>query len=119
VKKLNDKLPESCCGEKIIYKKSKNDTVDYKADRGRCDNCHTSYELNKNTGAVYICKNDGQFIHMNCGEEIDCIWRTHPMWDGLFPCSGSGEVNKYPIPYCPKHEDEPDSHGLPIVDKGI
>ncbi len=112
--KLNDKRPEQCCDIILVYKDAKTNTIDYKGERAICRVCEIAYEQNMTTNAVYILNKDGQFIHQNCGEEIDCVWRLHSIWDGNFACSGSGEVDKYPIPYCPKHEEKPIATGTPI-----
>ena len=118
-KPLKDKVPQKCCNKDLVYSKSKTSTIDYDADRATCSKCGTLYELNKSSGAVYKAPEKGLFIHMACGTEVDCVWRTHPVWDGLFACSGSGEVDKYPIPFCPKCETEPESTGLPVGEGGM
>lgn len=111
--KLDDARPEKCCDGKLDYHDSKSNTIDYKAVRATCSNCGKSYEQNLTTNAVYVT-NGNQFTHLNCGEEIDCVWRLHSLWDKRFDCAGSGEVDKYPIPFCPKHEKEPSTQGMPI-----
>lgn len=54
----------------------------------------------------------------NCGTKILCINVAHPIWDGPFPCSGSGQCEYEIVPYCPKCEEEPSSSGAPITPKG-
>ena len=39
-----------------------------------------------------------------------------PVWDGIFACSGSGEVRKTVEPYCPNCETEPKTNGLPVYE---
>jgi len=112
-KKLDDKLPKKCCNIGLHYHDSKNSTIDYKAVRATCGSCDKSYEQNLMTNAVYVT-NGNQFTHLNCGEEIDCVWRLHSLWDKRFDCAGSGEVDKYPIPFCPKHEEKPSTQGMPV-----
>ena len=53
------------------------------------------------------------FVH-SCGQEIIAITRAHPIWDGPFPCSGSGRCHYEQVPYCPECEEEPSSSGTPI-----
>jgi len=49
-----------------------------------------------------------------CGAEIKGASVTHPIWDGPFPCSGSGQVHTETVPFCPECETEPNYHGAPI-----
>ena len=113
MEKLNDKKPVHICNKTLEYRDSKSNTIDYKAVRATCSKCGKSYEQNMITNAVYVTDGN-QFTHLNCGKEIDCVWRIHSMWDRRFDCAGSGEVDKYPIPFCPKHEEKPSSQGMPI-----
>lgn len=50
-------------------------------------------------GSGWICK--------TCGSTIMASIKYAPIWDGPFPCSGSGEVESYQLPYCPKCEVKP------------
>lgn len=52
------------------------------------------YELRAD--GKYYCRKDGSLI---LGRIV-----TVPVWDGPFPCSGSGMVESYQTPYCPKCE---------------
>jgi hypothetical protein len=54
----------------------------------------------------------------SCGTEILSKRVAHPIWDGPFPCSGSGQCEYETVPYCPKCEEEPSSSGAPITPKG-
>lgn len=113
MQKLQEKKPIKCCEIKLEYSSSKNNTIDYKAVRATCSKCGKTYEQNESTSVVYVTDGD-QFIHVKCGTEVDCVWRTHSLWDKRFTCAGSGEVDRYPIPYCPKCEEKPSSQGMPI-----
>jgi len=53
-----------------------------------------------------------------CGIEILGKTVAHPIWDGPFPLSGSGQCSSEQVPYCPQCEDEPNSNGTPITPKG-
>lgn len=54
-------------------------------------------------------KKDG-WIH-KCGTKIKGKVVHLSVRDGLFPCSGSGEVKSITVPYCPKCEKEPTGYG--------
>jgi hypothetical protein len=56
-------------------------------------------------GRDWFCK--------KCGSQILAVIRYYPIWDGPFPCSGSGEVGSENIPFCPQCEEKPDSRGTP------
>jgi|SRR3972149_10472524 len=114
MQKLQEKKPKICCGEKLDYSDSKCNTIDYKAVRATCKKCGMIWEQNLSTNAVYYCKDEGTFIHFNCGEEVDCVWVYHSMWDKRMTCAGDGSVDKYPVPFCPKHEEKPSDRGMPI-----
>ncbi len=47
-----------------------------------------------------------------CSGEIKGARVVHPIWDGPFPCSGSGKCHYETVPYCPKCEEQPS--GAPI-----
>jgi hypothetical protein len=54
----------------------------------------------------------------SCGTKIQGKRVSHPIWDGPFPLSGSGQVHTEIVPFCPKCEEEPSSSGAPISPKG-
>lgn len=56
---------------------------------------------------------DGGYIH-ECGSEIMSATVARPIWDGPFPCSGSGRCQYQDTPYCPNCETKPGFHGSPI-----
>lgn len=57
---------------------------------------------------------EGVGFKHKCGENIQGKTVTHPIWDGPFACSGSGEVRTETVPFCLKCETEPNSSGAPI-----
>ncbi len=57
---------------------------------------------------------DYKCICANCDSEIMSATIAHSIWDGLFPCSGSGQCEYEYVPYCPKCEQIPDFRGSPI-----
>lgn len=57
---------------------------------------------------------EGVGFKHKCGEEIMGAKVAHPIWDGPFPRSGSGQCHYETVPYCPKCEMEPSFHGAPI-----
>jgi len=62
-------------------------------------------------------KEGGGYTH-SCGTEIMGAEVAHPIWDGPFPCSGSGQCHYETVPYCPKCEEKPSYSGSPITPKG-
>jgi len=44
-----------------------------------------------------------------CGTEAKVVERTVPIWDGPFPCSGSGRVESYFAFYCSTCDPQPSS----------
>jgi hypothetical protein len=46
-----------------------------------------------------------------CGSELLAARIAQPIWDGPFPCSGSGKCHYENAPYCPTCETKPSSHG--------
>jgi len=57
------------------------------------------------------------FTH-SCGTTILAAQVAHPILDGPFPGSGSGKCDYDEMPYCPKCEEEPNFHGIPINENG-
>lgn len=55
----------------------------------------------------------------SCGETVMDFIDYRPIWDGPFPCSGSGKVHREHVPYCPKCEEKPDSTGPIDLRKAI
>ena len=66
------------------------------------------YKVEKEEGLLqeYVCK--------DCGSKIQGAKVIQPIWDGPFPCSGSGRVTSEIVPYCPKCEPKLSSRGSPI-----
>ncbi len=54
----------------------------------------------------YVEKSEGHWECRDCGTRIMARVVRHPVWDGPFPCSGSGRVTTSEEPYCPKCEPE-------------
>mgnify|MGYP001610061615 CR=1 FL=1 len=75
-----------------------------------------TYQRNKKKSDSLIYRKVGDgYACTNCGSEIEQTEVIHPVWDGPFPCSGSGQTAKEFVPYCPKCEKEPSSNGSPIM----
>lgn len=49
-----------------------------------------------------------------CGATIMAVRVAHPIWDGPFLCSGSGEVESEEVGYCPNCDKKPGFQGAPI-----
>lgn len=56
---------------------------------------------------------DGEWTH-TCGTVLLGARVHHPIHDGPFPLSGSGQVHIETVPYCPTCEEAPSPHGRPI-----
>ncbi len=78
------------------------------------DSQGNEYQRKRGSSAVYKKVNDS-YVCVSCNSEIQQTEVIHPIWDGPFPCSGSGETAKEFVPYCPKCEKEPSSSGSPII----
>ncbi len=63
----------------------------------------------------YVRDGDG-YKCKDCGATIMGAQVAHPVHDGIFPGSGSGECRYETVPYCPNCEQEPSFHGAPIVE---
>ena len=57
---------------------------------------------------------EGTGYKHKCGTGIMGASVAHPIWDGPFACSGSGQVHTETVPFCPKCEIKPGFHGAPI-----
>lgn len=66
-----------------------------------------NFNFYERKGDVWLCK--------TCGSVIAASIKYFPVWDGPFPCSGSGEVISENIPFCPTCEERPDSRGTPVT----
>jgi hypothetical protein len=58
---------------------------------------------------------DGSARH-KCGTTLLVTPVYHPVWDGLFPCSGTGEVRVEQVPYCPSCQTKPGTYGAPVYE---
>lgn len=52
-----------------------------------------------------------EWVHKPCGTILLGKTVHLSVRDGLFPLSGTGEVVRETVPYCPTCETEPSSHG--------
>jgi hypothetical protein len=77
------------------------------------DSKGNEYQRKRGSSVIYK-KTDNGYICINCGSEIETAEVIHPVWDGPFPCSGSGKTAKETVPYCPKCEEKPNPSGTPI-----
>jgi len=66
----------------------------------------------------YIRQADGSYKCPTCGVTIRAISVAHPIWNGPFAMSGSGQVFNEQRPYCPKCEEAPSDGGGPVATKG-
>lgn len=54
-----------------------------------------------------------EWVH-KCGTTLLCQVVIHSIHDGPFPLSGSGQVYREEVPYCPACQDQPSSIGRPL-----
>ena len=66
----------------------------------------------------YIRQADGSYTCRKCGAAIRAVDVAHPIWDGPFAMSGSGQCFNEQRPYCPKCEKAPSFRGDPVAPKG-
>jgi hypothetical protein len=66
----------------------------------------------------YVKQSSGMYKCRDCGQTILAARIAHPIWDGPFPMSGIGRCVYEEVPYCPKCEPKPNSHGSPVAPKG-
>lgn len=59
------------------------------------------------------------WVHNPCGGQIMNFVDYRPIWDGPFPCSGSGQVHCENTPYCPNCEEKPTPQGPIDLRKAI
>ncbi|MBN2420840.1 hypothetical protein JXB27_01020 [Candidatus Woesearchaeota archaeon] len=59
-------------------------------------------------------KGEQKYKCATCDSDIKGATVAHPIWDGPFPMSGSGQCHYEQVPYCPKCEQIPSSSGTPI-----
>ncbi len=57
---------------------------------------------------------ENKYICVDCNNEINVQKVGHPIWDGVFDCSGYGNVHYEDVPYCSNCEKTPSSSGTPI-----
>jgi len=57
---------------------------------------------------------EGSWHCKDCGALIQAAQIAHPVHDGLFPMSGSGECQYETVGYCPNCEKKPGFHGAPV-----
>lgn len=53
-----------------------------------------------------------------CGTVLLGVRVHHPIHDGPFPLSGSGQVQIEVVPYCPTCQEKPSEYGNPIRPEG-
>jgi hypothetical protein len=69
----------------------------------------------KNPEQLYVVLPKTQKWHCaKCGAAALSAQVAHPVWDGPFPCSGSGQCEYEDVPYCPTCETKPAFDGSPI-----
>lgn len=62
---------------------------------------------------------NGEYTHNVCGTKIMTVNVRHPVHDGPFPLSGSGEVDLELVPYCPNCQERPSEQGAPVPQRQV
>jgi hypothetical protein len=71
----------------------------------------------QNPNQVYMVrvKNRNDWECLKCGATVLVAKVAHPVHDGPFPLSGSGQCSNETVPYCPACEKKPNFHGSAIT----
>lgn len=62
----------------------------------------------------YRVDSEGKYWCRTCDGPVMTVSIAHPIHDGPFPGSGSGQVDYSYEPYCPNCEHKPSPYGAPI-----
>ena len=105
-----------CCDIELEFKEIGG--INPKIMRATCEVCDLDYDKKQYSDIVYKFRPGIEdFVCTKCGEDIITTQIAHTVRDGLFSLSGSGKVQREPVPYCPKCEKKPVFHGSPITSK--
>lgn len=106
-----------CCGNPLDFKYIPAiPEATYHKEVATCSECGISYERKRGSDIVYRADDEKEgYECTKCGSDVMGANVAHPIWDGLFPMSGSGQCTYEDVPYCPSCEKEPDFHGAPIT----
>ena len=83
-------------------------------------------EVAKNDQQLFLRKQGSSIIYKQtqrgyectgCQSEIMSATVVHPIHDGPFPLSGSGQCEYEEVPYCQKCEKRPEYNGVPITQR--
>ena len=108
----------TCCGETLEFKAQEGwaDWQSYRPEISGCGSCEAYFEKKPEEKIAYKrSKGEEHYQCTNCGKGINTVTRAHPIHDGPFPLSGSGQCKYQSVPYCPKCEEKPNESGLPIT----
>jgi len=75
-------------------------------------------ERQKQDWIKYKKQIDDTFQCLKCGSTIMLAEIAHPIWNGPFAMSGSGQVFNEEVPYCPKCDKKPNFQGEPVAPEG-
>ncbi len=97
-----------CCDVELKF--TRGGGIEEEIHIAKCVICNTVYHKKLSQKHAYKCTNN-DFICTECGNEILVGLIAHPVHDGLFALSGSGQVKQEQMPYCPKCEKKPNPNG--------
>lgn len=109
---MENVVPKTCCGLDLSWKEGNG--VDYKWKAADCPSCLSKYVQNLGSGQLYMkVIGDHFFRHTGCGEAVKLKPARHLVRERTVEINYGEMVFEY-IPYCPKHEPEPESDENPV-----
>lgn len=98
---------------KPLSKWSERTDVSFNSSVAACNDCGSNYMRNSESGKTYIYKrNSDGWNCVDCKSEISAVERIHSIHEfPEMPLAGFGKTVRVQVPYCPKCEKEPSSHG--------
>ncbi len=109
-----------CCGKDLEFKiiSINPNRPSYHPQIAECPECNAYFEKKDKNDFAYKSIDDGaSFSCTKCGGNIQGVRVAHPIHDGLFFNSGSGECYYEIVPYCPSCEKKPNFHGDPVIEE--
>jgi len=102
---------------KPLFPWEKLEKIDFVGFGTSCEECLTMYVVNGLTDKVYVRKRGSpDYVCKDDGSVIMSKMVYHSVFLGPDKVNfGTGEVVVGDVPYCPKCEKQPDSHGYPVT----
>ena len=108
----DDPLPETCCGMALSW--NGGNGVDYNWKSAKCGSCLAEYVQNLGSMSMYTKTiGSSQFTHAKCGGEVKLKPVFHLIEDRTTKVNFGESIIEF-VPYCPRHEKEPEDHGREV-----